>query len=254
MRTVKPRENGLTIVMDKGLPIREVEDVLYISGDHIDYVKFGWGTALVTGHLTEKIAVYQNARIPVFFGGTLFEYYVIRNELDEYRKLLTKYKMEIIEISNGTVEIPHKEKRNYIKEFSKDYTVISEVGSKDEHSSIPGKKWLEYMGSELECGSKYVIAEARESGKGGICTGSGELRCSLVFDIIEAVPGDRIIFEAPRRDMQIWLIKKIGENVNLANIAANDVIPLETLRLGLRSDTMLHFHQKPSPLSQPFNT
>ncbi len=249
MRTIKPRKNGLTIVMDKGLPIREVEDLLYISGEHIDYVKLGWGTAMVTGHLSEKIEVYRNAGIPVFFGGTLFEYYYVRSEMDEYRKLLAKYKMKIIEISNGTIEIPQKEKNNYIKDFSKDYKVISEVGSKDEHSSIPGKKWLEYMMAELESGSEYVIAEARESGKGGICTGSGELRCSLVFDIIDALPCERIIFEAPKRDMQIWLIKKLGENVNLANIATNDVIPLETLRLGLRSDTLLHFHQSPDGAS-----
>ena len=243
MRTEKPREQGLTIVLDKGLSTRQVEDMLEISGDHIDLVKVGWCTALVSGHLKEKLDAYKSGQIPVFFGGTLFEYYLVRNEMDEFRNLLGKYGMETIEISDGTIDIPHDIKLGHIKDFSKDYRVISEVGSKDEDSSLPEEKWVDYMKSELESGSTYVIAEARESGRGGIATGDGRLRFSLVVDIWEAIGHEKIIYEAPRRDMQIWIVKKMGENVNLCNIATNDVIPLETIRRGMRSDTLLHFHQ-----------
>ncbi|TKC00557.1 phosphosulfolactate synthase [Pedobacter cryophilus] len=240
-RTAKPRQNGLTMVMDKGLSLRQVEDFLEVAGGHTDIVKLGWSTSYVTPNLTEKLKLYRDAGIPVYFGGTLFEAFVIRNQFDDYRKVLDKYGMEYVEVSDGSIEIPHEEKCEYIQTLSKDVTVISEVGSKDEKKIFAPYKWIKLMKAEIEAGSWKVIAEAREGGNVGIYRDSGEVRQGLVDEILTQIPEETIIWEAPQKAQQVWFIELIGANVNLGNIAPAEVIPLETIRLGLRGDTFNHF-------------
>jgi phosphosulfolactate synthase len=240
-RTVKPRQKGLTMMMDKGLSVREIEDLLSIAEPHIDIVKLGWTTSYVTNGLEEKLEVYRQANIPVYFGGTLFEAFVIRNQFEDYRKILDKYGMQYAEVSDGSITIPHPEKCNFIKALSTQVTVISEVGSKDETKIIPPYKWIELMQAEIDAGSWKVIAEAREGGNVGIYRGSGEVREGLVEEILTKIPEETIIWEAPQKAQQVWFIKLIGTNVNLGNIAPAEVIPVETLRLGLRGDTFNHF-------------
>ena len=240
-RTQKPRSSGFTMVMDKGLSLRQVEDFLEVSGQHTDIVKLGWATSYVTPILSEKLKLYREAGIPVYFGGTLFEAFIIRGQFDDYRRTLDKYQMDYAEVSDGSITIDHEEKCNYIKELSKQVTVISEVGSKDVEKIFAPYKWIRLMNAELEAGSWKVIAEARESGNVGIYRDSGEVRQGLVDEILTQIPEEKIIWEAPQKAQQVWFIKLIGANVNLGNIAPAEVIPLETIRLGLRSDTFDFF-------------
>ena len=240
-RTIKPRQNGLTMVMDKGLSLRQVEDFLEVSGGHTDIVKLGWSTSFVTPNLKEKLKLYKDAGIPVYFGGTLFEAFVIRNQFEDYRKVLDQYGMEYVEVSDGSIDIPHEEKCEYIQKLSKQVTVISEVGSKDEKKIFAPYKWIKLMKAEIEAGSWKVIAEAREGGNVGIYRDSGEVRQGLVDEILTQIPEETIIWEAPQKAQQVWFIELIGANVNLGNIAPAEVIPLETIRLGLRGDTFNHF-------------
>lgn len=240
-RTSKPRNIGFTMVMDKGLSVREVEDMLDSCSQYIDIVKFGWATSFVTSKLKEKIAVYKEAGIPVYLGGTLFEAFVVRDQFDDYRKLLDKYDLQYCEVSDGSVEMNHDDKCNYISTLAKQVTVLSEVGSKDAAKIIPPYKWIEQMQTELEAGAWKVIGEARESGNVGLFRDSGEVRQGLVEEILTKIPEDKIIWEAPQKAQQVWFIKLIGSNVNLGNIATNEIIPLETIRLGLRGDTFDHF-------------
>ena len=240
-RTQKPRSSGFTMVMDKGLSLRQVEDFLEVSGEHTDIVKLGWATSYVTPNLNEKLKLYRDAGIPVYFGGTLFEAFIIRGQFDDYRRTLDKYQMDYAEVSDGSITIEHDEKCNYISELSKQLTVISEVGSKDVEKIFAPYKWIKLMNAELEAGSWKVIAEARESGNVGIYRDSGEVRQGLVDEILTQIPEEKIIWEAPQKAQQVWFIKLIGANVNLGNIAPAEVIPLETIRLGLRSDTFDFF-------------
>ncbi len=240
-RTQKPRSSGFTMVMDKGLSLRQVEDFLEVSGEHTDIVKLGWATSYVTPNLKEKLKLYRDAGIPVYFGGTLFEAFITRGNFDEYRRVLDQYQMDYAEISDGSITIDHDEKCNYIKELSKQVIVISEVGSKDVEKIFAPYKWIKLMNAELEAGSWKVIAEARESGNVGIYRDSGEVRQGLVDEILTQIPEEKIIWEAPQKAQQVWFIKLIGSNVNLGNIAPAEVIPLETIRLGLRSDTFDFF-------------
>lgn len=240
-RTVKPRLDGMTMVMDKGLSTREAEDFLSMCAAHTDLIKLGWATSYVSPNLVQKLAIYREAGIPCYFGGTLFEVFIARNMFDEYRKVLQQYRMEFVEVSDGSLEIPHDKKCEYIAELSKDFKVLSEVGSKDAEKIIAPYKWIAMMKSELEAGSVKVIAEAREAGNVGIFRGTGEVRSGLVDEILTQLPAQAIIWEAPQKAQQTWFVKLLGANVNLGNIAPNDVIPLETLRLGLRSDTFHHF-------------
>lgn len=240
-RTVKPRDKGVTMVMDKGLSVRQVEDFLEVAGVHTDIVKLGWATSFVTPNLERKLAVYREAGIPVYFGGTLFEAFAVRNQFDDYRRILDKYGMEYAEVSDGSIEIPHAEKCEYISKLAQQVTVISEVGSKDVQKIFAPYKWIQLMKAEIEAGSWKVIAEARESGNVGIYRDSGEVRQGLVDEILTQIPEETIIWEAPQKAQQVWFIKLIGANVNLGNIAPAEVIPLETLRLGIRSDTFDHF-------------
>lgn len=236
-RTPKPRTHGLTMVMDKGLSINEVHNFLDVAGPHVDIVKLGFGTSYVTPNLKEKIEVYQAYGMPIYFGGTLFEAFLIRNQFNEYINVCKEFGVTYMEVSDGSIEIPHAEKCGYIEKLTKHGTVLSEVGSKDAAHIIPPYKWIELMRAELEAGSSYVIAEAREAGNVGIYRGSGEVREGLVQEILTQIPHEKIIWEAPQKAQQLYFLELIDCNVNLGNIAPNEVIPLESMRIGLRGDT-----------------
>jgi phosphosulfolactate synthase len=240
-RTVKPRQDGITMVMDKGLSVREIEDMLSVSEPHIDIVKLGWATSFVTPNLDAKLDAYRSANIPYYFGGTLFEAFVVRNQFDDFRRLIDRYKLQYAEVSDGSVEMPQDVKCEYIRTLAQQVTVLSEVGSKDEEKIIPPYKWIQLMRAELDAGAWKVIGEARESGNVGLFRSSGEVRQGLVEEILTQIPSEKILWEAPQKSQQVWFVKLLGANVNLGNIATNDLIPLETIRLGLRGDTFSHF-------------
>ena len=240
-RTVQPRNEGLTMVMDKGLSIRETEDMLSISSNYIDIVKLGWATSFVTPNVHEKLAVYKSANIPVYFGGTLFEAFVVRGQFEDYMRVLDKFGLEHAEVSDGSITLPHDKKCYYIKELAKRGKVLSEVGSKDAEKIFAPYKWIEMMKAELEAGAWKVIGEAREGGNIGLYRSSGEVRQGLVDEIIHAISAENIIWEAPQKSQQVYFVKLVGTNVNLGNIAPNEIIPLETIRLGLRGDTFATF-------------
>ncbi len=243
-RTLKPRSNGMTMVMDKGLSPREVEDFIEVAGPFVDIVKLGWATSYVTPVLEKKLAIYKAAGIPVYFGGTLFEAFIIRNQYDDYKRLLDKFQLGHAEVSDGSIILDHQKKCEYITDLAKIVTVVSEVGSKDAENIMAPYQWIELMLAELAAGSYYVIAEARESGNIGIYRDSGEVRQGLVQELLTKIPSEKILWEAPQKAQQTWFIKLLGANVNLGNIPPNELIPLETLRLGLRSDTFHHFLAK----------
>jgi phosphosulfolactate synthase len=243
-RTEQPRKDGITMVMDKGLSLPEVRNLISVSGPHIDVVKLGFGTAYVTPLLKEKLEIYRSAGLPVYFGGTLFEAFVIRGQLDDYISVCKDYDIRWLEVSDGSIEIPHAEKCGHIERLARDFTVLSEVGSKDAAHIIPPYKWIELMTAELAAGATYVIAEAREAGTVGIYRGNGEVREGLVQEILTAVPAARILWEAPQKAQQLYFITLLGCNVNLGNIAPGEVIPLEAMRLGLRGDTFDLFLNK----------
>lgn len=243
-RNLKPRTYGITMVMDKGLSINEARNFMSISHPHVDIVKLGFGTSFVTPNLREKIEVYQAYDIPVYFGGTLFEAFLIRNQFDDYIAICKDYNINYIEVSDGSITIPHSEKCGYIEKLTKHGTVLSEVGSKDAEHIIPPYKWIELMRAELEAGSSYVIAEAREAGNVGIYRGTGEVREGLVQEILTQIPSERIIWEAPQKAQQLYFLELLGCNVNLGNIAPTEIIPLEAMRIGLRGDTFHLFLNK----------
>lgn len=240
-RSLKPRASGITMIMDKGLSVRQIEDFLEVAEPHTDIVKLGWATSFVTPKLQNKLDAYRSAGIPTYFGGTLFEAFIVRGQFEDYRRLLDTYKMEYAEVSDGSITIPHEEKCDYIRQLSQQVTVISEVGSKDVEKIFAPYKWIQLIKAEMEAGSWKVIAEARESGNVGIYRDSGEVRQGLVDEILTQIKEETIIWEAPQKAQQVWFIKLLGANVNLGNIAPAEVIPVETLRIGLRSDTFDHF-------------
>lgn len=240
-RNLKPREAGLTMIMDKGLSVRQAEDMIDVSADLIDIIKLGWATSSVTGRLEDKLAVYRAANIPVYLGGTLLEAFYIRGQIDDYRRTLEKYGITHLEVSDGSIDISMDDKCALISELSKDFVVLSEVGSKDPSHELGPSTWIEMMQRELEAGSWKVIAEARESGTVGMFRGDGHVRSDLIDVILREVPFDKILWEAPQKNQQVWFIKLLGSNVNLGNIAPESAIPLETLRLGLRGDTFHTF-------------
>ena len=243
-RNKRPRTNGITMVMDKGLSVEETKNFLSVAHPHVDIVKLGFGTSFVTPDLTKKLEVYAQYDIPVYFGGTLFEAFLIRNQFQDYISVCKEYGIQYMEVSDGSIEIPHAEKCGYIEKLTKHGIVLSEVGSKDAAHIIPPYKWIELMRAELEAGSTYVIAEARESGNVGIYRGSGEVREGLVQEILTQIPAEKILWEAPQKAQQLYFIELIGHNVNLGNIAPSEVIPLETMRVGLRGDTFHLFLDK----------
>lgn len=243
-RTAKPRENGLTMVMDKGLSCRQAEDMIEISGDYIDLIKLGFGSSYVTPHLTKKLDIFRAAGIPFYFGGTLLEAFIVRDRFDDYLKLVDKFKLAYAEVSDGSITLPHDEKLNYIRKLSKYVTVITEVGSKEEGIIIHPNKWIEMMESEIQAGAWKVIAEARESGTVGIYRPNGKAHVVLINKIISKIPREKIIWETPNKSGQVYFIKLLGANANLGNIAPTELIALESLRIGLRSDTFFSFLPK----------
>ena len=243
-RSSKPREKGLTMMMDKGLSLRQAEDFLSSNHEHTDIIKLGFGTSIITPNVADKIKLYEDNGMLVYAGGTLFEAFAIRNQLDDYKKYLNTIDLKMVEISDGSMQMEHEKKCNIIKDFAKSFKVISEVGSKDTSINISSKNWLKWMENELDAGSWKVIAEAREGGNVGICNDDGGIKSDLIDEITKNISIDRILWEAPNKDQQIYFIEKFGANVNLGNIAPDAVIPLECLRLGLRGDTFHNFLNK----------
>ncbi len=240
-RTAKDRDSGLTMMMDKGLSLIEAESFVQSSAEFTDLVKFGFGTALINNQLKEKIQVYKKAGLKPYFGGTLFELFIIRGMFDEYRQFVSDAGLELVEVSDGSILLDHNEKLEYILKLSKDFTVLSEVGSKVKDVEIPPAEWVSFMKAELAAGAWKVIAEARESGTIGIYNSDGSANTSLIDDIIDHVSVDKVLWEAPNKAQQTWFIRLLGANVNLGNIATNEVVALEALRLGLRGDTLFDF-------------
>lgn len=240
-RTEKPRNSGVTMMMDKGLSLRETENFIESSAHLTDIVKFGFGTSYVTQNLKEKIALYKSAGIKPYFGGTFFEAFYARGMFEDYLRALDEYQLDLCEVSDGSIIINHDEKCELIHRMAKDRTVLSEVGSKDSGILISPAKWIKMMSTELEAGSWKVIAEGRESGNVGVFRPNGTAHTMLINRIIAKVKPDDILWEAPQKNQQVWFIKLFGANVNLGNIGPNEMIPLECLRLGLRGDTFFEF-------------
>ena len=240
-RPAQPRESGLTMVMDKGLSLREAEDLCDSSAPYCDLIKLGFGTSIITNKLADKIKLYKSAGLKPYFGGTLFEAFAVRHMVDDYRRFMDEYQMEMVEVSDGVMELDHQLKCDYISTLSKEYTVLSEVGSKLKGKEMSNEQWISFMKTELDAGAWKVIAEARESGNMGIYNDDGSANFELIFDIKKALNPDTILWEAPLKTQQVWFLKLLGPNVNLGNIATNEIISLETLRLGLRGDTLLTF-------------
>lgn len=244
-RTSKPKANGLTMVMDKGLSLREIQDFTDNGGVYTDFIKFGFGTAFITPKLQEKINCYQENNIKVYFGGTLFEAFAVRNDIDNYIQILKNHNLQYVEISDGCIELNHSKKCDYIKRFKDEgFEVLSEVGSKDAAKVIAPYRWLQQMNDELEAGSNYVIAEARESGNIGLYRDSGEVRHGLIEEILTSIPHEKIIWEAPKKNQQLFFLELLGANANLGNIPPNETIALEAMRLGLRGDSFDFFLEK----------
>lgn len=240
-RPLKPRISGLTMVMDKGLSIREAEDFISVGSEYTDFVKLGFGTSLITPGFGEKIKLYREAGIRPYFGGTLFEAFIIRNMFKEFLEFLDKYQVDLVEVSDGSYDIEHGRKLDYISRLAERGTVISEVGSKKKDVVYSPDEWVAMMKSELGAGSVKVIAEARESGTTGIYNEDGSINNKIICTIADHVKLENVIWEAPLKSQQAWFIKHFGANVNLGNISPNEIIPLESLRLGLRGDTFFQF-------------
>ena len=241
-RPEKPRKKGLTMVMDKGLSTQEAEALVASSKDFIDIVKFGFGTALVSKNLKSKIKLYKQNGIKVYLGGTLFEAFIIRDMFNDYCDFVTSLELDTVEISDGSIKMDHNQKCEYINILAnKKITVFSEVGYKSSNKIMAPSKWIKLMQKEIEAGSWKVIAEARESGNVGLYRSGGEVRSDLIEEILTKIPKEKILWEAPKKQQQVFFIKLLGANVNLGNIGTNDVIPLECLRLGLRGDTFFNF-------------
>jgi phosphosulfolactate synthase len=237
-RSPKPRDRGLTHVLDKGLACAEVDALMEVTGDAVDIVKLGWGTALVTQNLTAKLARYRAHDVPVVLGGTLTEIALRDGRLEGLVAWCRELGIAHVEVSDGTIALEPERKREIVARLARDFTVFSEVGSKDDEKIMAPYRWVEEIEAELAAGAWKVIAEARESGNVGIFRGDGEVRMGLIDEIAHAVDPAQLIFEAPRKEQQVWFLKRFGREVNLGNIAPADVLSLETLRLGLRSDTV----------------
>src|SRR3954454_22226132 len=237
-RCRKPRERGLTHVLDKGLSTIEAEGLIEVSGPSLDLVKLGWGTAVVTANLEPKLRTYARAEIPVVLGGTLTEIALRDGRIDGLIAWLHELGIRHVEISDGTLAIEHSEKLDLIRRLAGEFTVLSEGGSKDAEQIMAPYRWVEQIETELDAGAWKVITESRETGSAGIYRPDGEVRMGLIDEIAHAVDADKLLFEAPRKDQQVWFIKRFGRELNLGNIAPRDVLSLETLRLGLRSDTV----------------
>jgi phosphosulfolactate synthase len=238
-RQPRPRRTGLTHVMDKGLTLSQIEGLFETAGPYIDIVKLGWGTSYVTANLEAKLALYRSLDVEIVCGGTLLEVAEVRGRLDAYRSWLTDKGFSCVEVSDGTVDIPRERKLEIIETLARDFRVLSEVGSKDAEAVYAPYQWVEWITEERAAGAWKVITEARESGTAGIFRGTGEVRSGLIDEIAHSLGGiEDVLFEAPQKSQQAWFIKHYGSDVNLGNIPPEEVISLETLRLGLRSDTL----------------
>jgi phosphosulfolactate synthase len=243
-RAVKPRTSGLTMVIDGGVPLSQFTDLIELGAEYIDYVKFGWGTSVISNCLREKISVLDHHGIDFYFGGTLFEKFALQDRFEDFRRYCDEYSCRHIEVSNGTIEMSNAEKAGYIRKLAPDFTIVSEVGFKDPGRSemLPPSEWVAAIKEDLDAGASIVTLEARESGTSGICRPDGELRYGLIEDVLHAgIDIDSLLFEAPTTALQAHLITRVGPNVNLGNVPATGVIGLETLRLGLRADTLTVF-------------
>ncbi|HVX19999.1 MAG TPA: phosphosulfolactate synthase [Acidimicrobiales bacterium] len=245
-RAVKPRRVGVTMVVDGGLPLGTLRDIVASAGEYLDFVKFGWGTAVVSCQLADKVALLQDSGIAYYFGGTLFEKHVLQGRFEEFRALCHEFSCSHVEVSNGTVDMSNQEKAGYVRKLSDEFTVVSEVGFKDSTRSekLMPKRWIEYIREDLEAGAALVTLESRESGRSGICRPNGELRFGLIEELLGGeVPTDRLMFEAPTNTLQAYFVSRVGYDVNLGNVPPTGVISLETLRLGLRADTLTEFEE-----------
>ena len=240
-RPDKPRTKGLTMIMDKGLSLNEAENMVVLKSELTDIVKLGFGTSLLTRYIDKKISLYKEAGIDVYTGGTLFEAFIVRNQIDDFYRLMDKLKLEMVEVSDGCIQMEHDKKCELIHKLGKDFKVISEIGSKDESLTIEDDKWISYMKKELEAGSWKVIAEAREGGNVGMFETNGDIKGKLIKNITKEIDISNILWEAPLKKQQIWFINEFGANVNLGNISPNSIISLECLRLGLRGDTFNNY-------------
>lgn len=232
------------MVIDTGVPLGLFADVVESHVDHIDFVKFGWGTSVVTANFHKKLDIVKEANVDFYLGGTLFEKYVLQDRFEEFRSLCQAYGCRYVEVSNGTIDLSNDDKADYVKRLSDDFRVISEVGSKDQAKSdtMAPNKWIDYIQVDLDAGAILVTLETREGGKGGICRSNGELRFGLIEEILSSkIDHEKLLFEAPTTELQSYFVERVGPNANLGNIAVSDLIPLETIRLGLRSETLLNF-------------
>lgn len=241
-RTRKPRERGLTHVLDKGYSLEQVRQFMEVAKEYVDIVKLGWGTAVVTPNVREKVDLYHSYGVPVCFGGTFFEVCLRQGKLEEFLAAVRELGMEYLEVSDGTVPMIEEEKLGLLRRLTKEFRVLSEVGSKDEEVVIAPYKWVDSIKRELDAGAWKVITEGRESWTVGIYQPGGQVKEGLLDEIVIAVDADSLLFEAPVKSQQTWFIKQFGANVNLGNIPPEDVVSVETLRIGVRSDTLLHFH------------
>ena len=240
-REEKPRNAGQTMVIDKGLSVIEAQGLAEDVGHLVDYIKIGFGTALITKQLQKKLDVYRSAGITPYFGGTLFELFLVRNNIDDYKKFLDSYNITVAEVSDGSIELSHERKIEYIKDLKQHFTVISEVGSKEADKVFSPEEWIDMIQKELQAGSVKVITEARESGTIGIFNKDGSANKMLIDTIISNIDITKVMWEAPLKSQQALFIKLLGHDVNLGNIATNEVLALEALRLGLRGDTFFQF-------------
>ena len=241
-RSAKPRDRGLTHVLDKGLGPTQVDDLMASAAPFIDIVKLGWGTAYLTADLAGKVEVYQRHDVTVCFGGTLLEVVVRQNRVDDYVRELRELGITHVEVSDGTVAMAVDDKLALLRRLAREFTVLSEVGSKDADKVIAPYRWVDAIKRELDAGAWKVITEGRESGTVGVYHSSGLVKEGLIEEIVSEISADQLLFEAPAKEQQVWFVKKFGSNVNLGNITPDDVISCETIRLGIRSDTLLDFH------------
>jgi len=244
-RSTKPRVNGLTMVVDGGVPVGALRDVVASAGEYIDFVKFGWGTSLVSRELGAKIELLSANDIDFYLGGTLFEKYVLQSRFDDYRALCHEWSCRFVEVSNGTIQLSNVEKTSYVRKLAYEFEVISEVGFKDAARSdgLSPRRWIEYVEDDLAAGARLVTLEARESGTSGICHADGQLRVGLVEEVVSELPVNRLLFEAPTTALQAHMVRRVGPDVNLGNVPPSGVLALETLRLGLRADTLTEFEE-----------
>lgn len=240
-RTQKPRKTGMTMVMDKGISLRQAEDLMETGADYIDFIKLGFGTSVISKNVKDKVKLYQKNNIKVYVGGTLFEAFIIRDKFEDYVKFINEMGLDSAEVSDGSITIDHGKKCEYINKLAKNYTVLSEVGSKEEGVIIHPARWIKMMQNELDAGSLKVIAEARESGTVGIFHKNGSAHTLLINRIVNKIKLENIIWETPQKSQQVYFLKLFGCNVNVGNIAVDEIIPLETLRIGLRGDTFFTF-------------